>query len=61
MAQAEFTITLKRDKVFDEMIECGHDLAEILEMIPEYRQREANPIAQRIINRLKSWVSIESK
>lgn len=59
MPDEKIYITLARAKVFDEMIENVSDLAELLELVPEWRAGEAREIAQRMIDRQKRWVSFE--
>jgi hypothetical protein len=54
-------IDVNRAKAFDELGECVADISEILEMIPAHAQHEAIPIAQRIADRLVSWVKIGEK
>lgn len=57
-APEKLVITLEKAKVFDEMLENVSDLAELLELVPDWSRGEADALVRRIVDRQKGWVSI---
>lgn len=62
MSDKKLTVTLdlKRGKVFDEMLENLSDIAELVELLPDYSRPQGENILQRVASRQKAWVSIEA-
>lgn len=59
--EIKFKVTIDKTKHFYEFMDMANDLIELCEFIPDWQQPEAQPIAQRMADRLMGWLSVQDK
>ena len=59
IAELPVVITVRREVVADELLECCDDVRAMIGLIPSSRRHIAVAIAQRMHARMKGWITAE--